>query len=213
MLIGTFPPGGTEFWEGGDDEGDDDTNKNPANPTNPTYQRIVVEVDGPFHYSREPSRDTLGGDGLEDWFSGGNGGGGVNGDDDDCESPASAPKGVGRDGDGDHENGNGRWPLGSTVLRNQLLAAWGMRVVTVTYHEWERLGTRSAKETHVAGLLETRARWMLGKSNKSEFIPFPSTHRPCGRTRFHCLLAPRVFPPAVLTAASVPFAVGNALPR
>ena len=118
-----------------------------------TTRGVVVEVDGPYHYSREPSFGVLGADGddggLEAWFSGGS----VVG-----EGAGDAPPGVGREGDGGWLDGGGRWPLGSTVLRNQLLRAWGVTVVTVTYHEWERLGTPQAKREHIAGLLERAAR-------------------------------------------------------
>jgi len=34
-------------------------------------------------------------------------------------------------GEGREVAGGGRWPLGSTVLRNQLLRSWGWTVVTV----------------------------------------------------------------------------------
>ena len=117
-------------------------------------EKVVVEVDGPYHYSREPSFGVFGANesgGLEDWFSGGS----------VAEASASAgdaPRGVGRAGDGGWFDGGGRWPLGSTVLRNQLMRAWGLTVVTVTYHEWERLGTPRAKREHIAGLLERAAR-------------------------------------------------------
>ena len=113
---------------------------------------VVVEVDGPYHYSIEPSFGVLGLDSVvEDWFSGGS----VT---ETAGVPEDAPRGVGRAGDGGWFDGGGRWPLGSTVLRNQLMRAWGMTVVTVTYHEWERLGTARAKREHIAGLLERAAR-------------------------------------------------------
>ena len=118
---------------------------------------VVVEVDGPYHYSREPSfgvfqtPDSV----VEDWFSGGSVGGDLT---ERAGVPEDAPRGVGRAGDGGWFDGGGRWPLGSTVLRNQLMRAWGMTVVTVTYHEWERLGTARAKREHIAGLLERAAR-------------------------------------------------------
>ena len=53
--------------------------------------------------------------------------------------------------------GGGPWPLGSTVLRNQLLRAWGWTVVTVTYLEWERAGTAEAKRAYVGRLLDAAA--------------------------------------------------------
>ena len=113
---------------------------------------VVVEVDGPYHYSREPSFGVLGTHGaLEDWFSGGSVAA-------EGAGAGEAPRGVGRAGDGGWRDGGGRWPLGSTVLRNQLLRAWGMTVVTVTYHEWERLGTPRAKREHIAELLERAKR-------------------------------------------------------
>jgi hypothetical protein len=117
---------------------------------------VVVEVDGPYHYSREPSFGVFGADSVvEDWFSGGSVGGNLT---ERAGVPEDAPRGVGRAGDGGWFDGGGRWPLGSTVLRNQLMRAWGMTVVTVTYHEWERLGTARAKREHIAGLLERAAR-------------------------------------------------------
>jgi hypothetical protein len=113
---------------------------------------VVVEVDGPYHYSREPSFGVLGTHGaLEDWFSGGSVAA-------EGAGAGEAPRGVGRAGDGGWRDGGGRWPLGSTVLRNQLMRAWGMTVVTVTYHEWERLGTPRAKREHIAELLERAKR-------------------------------------------------------
>ena len=66
------------------------------------------------------------------------------------------PPGVGPGGDGERAGG-GPWPLGSTVLRNQLLRAWGWTVVTVAYHEWERAGTAEAKRAYVGRLLDAAA--------------------------------------------------------
>lgn len=111
--------------------------------------RIVVEVDGPHHYSKEPAVLGSGGD-LEDWFGGGRGGGGGGGDGDDV---GVATPGIGIGGDGRESLAGGRWPLGSTVLRNQLLHSWGWTVVTVPYHQWEQLVTAEDKMEYVGGLL------------------------------------------------------------
>ena len=148
------------------DEVDDEysNDENTAAVKKPKRSRIVVEVDGPYHYSREPSVDILSSDGLEDWFSGGRGNKGTGSEtysDESVELESDKhkqPRGVGRLGDGNYADGGGRWPLGSTVLRNQLLRSWGMTVVTVSYYEWERLGTKGGKEGFILGLLEEAER-------------------------------------------------------
>ena len=126
--------------------------------------RVVVEVDGPHHYSVEPAAFGSGGGGdLDDWFGGG---GGLFNEDDATSSSSFAvdttggglqTPGVGPEGDGLQRGGiahtatvaGGRWPLGSTVLRNQLLRSWGWTVVTVPYHEWEKLVTGDDKKEYV----------------------------------------------------------------
>jgi hypothetical protein len=109
----------------------------------PGLDRVVIEVDGPCHYSVEPSDATD--DTLDDWFSGGGGGGDDDDDDDSEKDPIDA--------DG-KEGAAGRWPLGSTVLRNQLLRSSGLEVVTVTYHEWDRMTTPEDQRAYLRGLLE-----------------------------------------------------------
>ena len=107
---------------------------------------VVVEVDGPYHYSVAVREE---GEGEED---GGRGGGRGRG--------GRRVRGVVLRGGGGGGAGGSRKPLGSTTLRNQLLRAWGFTVVTVSYHEWERAGTAEGKRRHVGELLEraTRAR-------------------------------------------------------
>lgn len=76
------------------------------------------------------------------------------GDARDAAHRSDAPRGVEMDRDRGYLDGGGRWPLGSTALRNRLLRAWGMTVVSVTYYEWDRLGTPQAKRAHIAELLK-----------------------------------------------------------
>jgi hypothetical protein len=114
-----------------------------ATDRDPGLDRVVIEVDGPCHYSVEPSDATD--DTLDDWFSGGGGGGDDDDDDDSEKDPIDA--------DG-KEGAAGRWPLGSTVLRNQLLRSSGLEVVTVTYHEWDRMTTPEDQRAYLRGLLE-----------------------------------------------------------
>ena len=132
---------------------------------------VAVEVDGPYHYSSEPSASVLAGledadAGLDDWFAGADATGTdaetETGTDAETETGTDAetetmegPPGVGPGGDGERAGG-GPWPLGSTVLRNQLLRAWGWTVVTVTYHEWERAGTAEAKRAYVGKVTRRR---------------------------------------------------------
>lgn len=101
--------------------------------------KIVVEVDGPYHFSVEPSAASDAGEELEDWFGGGGG-----------ETPDALEKD--RFGFGSVLR-----PLGGTILRNQLLSSWGWNVVTVSYRDWVKADNDTsggAKREYLKGLLD-----------------------------------------------------------
>ena len=101
--------------------------------------KIVVEVDGPYHFSVEPSAASDAGEELEDWFGGGG-----------CETPDALEKD--RFGFGSVLR-----PLGGTILRNQLLSSWGWNVVTVSYRDWVKADNDTsggAKREYLKGLLD-----------------------------------------------------------
>ena len=101
--------------------------------------KIVVEVDGPYHFSVEPAAASDAGEELEDWFGGGGGG----------ETNALEKDRFGF--------GSVLRPLGGTILRNQLLSSWGWKVVTVSYRDWVKADNDTsgeAKREYLEGMLK-----------------------------------------------------------
>lgn len=52
-----------------------------------------------------------------------------------------------------HYMRNVRQLVGSSVVRNKLLARLGYRVLAVPFYDWEKLGSDEAKEEYLTGLL------------------------------------------------------------